>query len=108
VDPHRLAEARSLALHREIARRIEGDPALIDEARRRVEAWEQEGKLHPRYAAAWRRLLEGPRPALLAALVEDGEEARSLRQCTPFPGTVPARERWRIWREVRAAVEKTG
>jgi hypothetical protein len=37
--------------------------------------------------------------------VDESEEARALRQVTPFAGAIDPRTRWRIWREVRAALE---
>jgi hypothetical protein len=38
-------------------------------------------------------------------LVDDDEEARSLRQATPFAGALKPRERWRIWDEERRRVD---
>jgi hypothetical protein len=32
----------------------------------------------------------------VAALVDPGERARALRQCSPFAGALDAGERWRI------------
>jgi len=43
---------------------------------------------------------QAPR-GLLAVLQADTDDARALRQATPFAGVVEPRERWRIWREVR-------
>jgi hypothetical protein len=40
---HRLAEERSLALHREVARRLKVDPALLETARERVQGWLESG-----------------------------------------------------------------
>jgi hypothetical protein len=36
MDPHRLAEARSLALHIEILSRLEQDPSLLSQVRARL------------------------------------------------------------------------
>lgn len=101
MEPHALAEARSLAYHEAIARRLAAEPALVAGARRRVDAWEAAGLLHPTYAQAWRAALDGPREALEALLVDPGEAARALRQATPFAGALGPRERWAIWRTVR-------
>jgi hypothetical protein len=38
MDPHRLAEQRSLAYHRAVLERLERDPSLVERARRRVRA----------------------------------------------------------------------
>lgn len=63
MDPHRLAEERSLAYHRVVAARLAREPRLV-------------------------------------------EEARELRQSSPFAGALSPRERWRIWREVRARLDR--
>jgi len=101
MDAHRLAEERSLALHREVAVMLRRDPARIRDARDRVRSWLADGSVAEPYARAWSDLLEGPLDALLAVLHDEGERARALRQVTPFAGCVDPRTRWRIWREVR-------
>ena len=100
VDPHRLAEERSLAYHRALAARIDLEPALLERARAKVAAWLAEGR-SPFYARAWEQVLSAPVESVARFLVSDTEEARALRQATPFAGALEPRERWRIWREVR-------
>ncbi len=99
MDPHRLAELRSLAYHRRVAARLVDEPALRARARRRVSAWEAAG-LMPAYAKAWAHLLDGPLTELVAALGTDDERMRALRQATPFAGALPPRERWALWKHV--------
>jgi hypothetical protein len=106
MHAHRLAEERSLELHRKIAALLQQDPALVERARVRVKSWLADGSVHPHYTSAWIRLLEGPFETLLAILVDEGEEARALRQATPFAGFVDPRTRWKIWREVRERIGK--
>lgn len=101
VNQHELAEERSLAIHGLIADRLRKDPSLAEVARGRVAAWLTDGSVHRAYAEAWGELLSGPLPRLLEVLVDPGEGARALRQCSPFAGIVDPRTRWRIWREVR-------
>jgi len=99
MDPHRLAEARSLAYHEIVARRIVDEPAILQRARERVAAWlRQVPPSH--HALAWNDELGGTRESLQAFLVDPGERARELRQSTPFAGALDPRERWRLWREV--------
>jgi hypothetical protein len=105
VDPHRLAEERSLAAHRVIAERMRTDPGILEAARRRVADWIAGGQVAAVYAQAWDRLLHGPLDDLVALLCDPGEHARALRQMTPFAGAISPRERWRIWAEVRASLE---
>jgi hypothetical protein len=106
IDPHRLAEARSLAAHRVIAARLLADPALLEQARARVEAWliERRGTHH--YAEDWRELLAGDVESVARAIAEDSERGRTLRQSTPFAGVLDARERWQLWAAVREELER--
>lgn len=106
MDPHHLAEVRSLALHRAIADRLCDDPAVLLRARERVRDWARSGSVHPEYVRAWQELLETDAVAVAAAIVVDDERMRALRQVTPFAGVVPPRERWSIWRRVRADAER--
>ncbi len=59
MDPHALAQARSLAAHRLITARLDTESELVMQARERLEAWAQQGKMHPHYAERWRELLTG-------------------------------------------------
>jgi hypothetical protein len=95
---HRTAERRSLALHRVVAARL--TPALVDEARERVEALAGAGRLHPRYADRWREILARPIAAIVAAIVADDQPTADLRQNSPFAGVLNEQE----WRRVVEAV----
>lgn len=106
MNLHRLAEERSIAYHAAVAERLRLDPELLERTRARVAGWIAEGGRSVEYARRWREFLDGPEEELLALLVDPGEEARALRQSTPFAGAVRPRERWRIWREVRARFEE--
>jgi hypothetical protein len=102
MDAHRLAELRSIEMHRRVAEELRGRPTLLDDARARVESWAARPGVSPYYADAWRKVLALPLPDLCAFLVDEGEHATRLRQASPFAGALDPRERWRIWREVRA------
>jgi hypothetical protein len=104
MNLHRLAEERSLAYHRAVAERLRREPGLLGVARARVAAWLAEGR-SPYYARRWSEALAGPLEAVIALMVDEGEAARAMRQATPFAGMLDPRERWRIWRDVRARLE---
>jgi hypothetical protein len=101
MDPHRLAEQRSVAYHSVIAERLQRDPEVLDSARRRVGAWMSAGTDAPFYARKWAEILAGDISSIAAFLVERSELADELRQSSPFAGALEPRERWRIWRETR-------
>jgi len=105
VNAHRLAEERSLALHRAVAEKLASDPEALERARTRVRSWLDTGEVALHYARSWDEVLSRPLPEIRAFLGEDSEQARALRQVTPFAGAIDARTRWRIWREVRDAME---
>jgi hypothetical protein len=107
VNAHRLAEERSLALHRAIADRLSLDPSLLERARARVRRWLETGEVAPHWAGKWNEVLARSADEIRTFLVDEGEEARALRQVTPFAGAIDPRTRWRIWREVRAALESS-
>ncbi|MBM3359093.1 MAG: hypothetical protein FJY54_15370 [Betaproteobacteria bacterium] len=100
---HRVLEARSLALHACIARKIASKPSLIGIARKNVEAWrEAAGKEPPRHLAEWRRILKRPWRQIAALITEQSERAARLRQSSPFAGVLTAEERKRIYDAFRA------
>ena len=43
--------------------------------------------------------------SLLEVLVDEGERARALRQCTPFAGFIDPRTRWRIWQKDQQTID---
>jgi hypothetical protein len=100
---HRILDARSLALHCLVARKIDRDPALLALAGRNLDRWQRQrnGQLPPALAE-WREILRQPWPAVAAILTDPGEDAARLRQSSPFPGVLTAAERRRIYEAFRA------
>jgi hypothetical protein len=103
MDPHRLAEERSLEYHRVVAERLADDPTLLERARERVGAWLRQ-EPPPHHAVAWAEYLSGPLASLQALLIDRGEQAAELRQSTPFAGALDPRERWQLWQAVARRV----
>jgi hypothetical protein len=90
------SEARSLALHEEVARRLRENPALVQRARARVASWTE--PRHRRWREIWSEALELPFEQLVRLIAEDSDHGRLLRQNSPFAGTIDAATRWRILR----------
>jgi hypothetical protein len=101
MDPHRLAEERSVAYHRVIAERLRDQPEVLEKARRRVQEWLASSASARFYAQKWAEILAGDVASIAAFLVERSDLADELRQSSPFAGALQPRERWRIWRETR-------
>lgn len=101
MDPHRLAEERSVAYHRAIAERLRREPEILEKARQRAQGWLASADETPFYARKWAEVLASDTPAIAAFLVERSELADELRQSSPFAGALRPVERWKIWRETR-------
>ena len=99
---HRQLEARSLAMHAVIARKIERDPSLIRIAVRNVERWSAKWDVPPPWLEEWREILDQPWQYVTAIITEPSENAARLRQSTPFAGILTNRERWLIYKAFRA------
>ena len=104
IDLHELAMQRSLAFHREIARRLGRDSTVLDMARERVRGWMAENQHRP-YVRQWARILEGTPESIASFLGDRSELAQELRQSSPFAGALDPQERWRIWRKTRDLYE---
>jgi hypothetical protein len=98
---HGVCEDVSLELHRAVAARLLEDPALLDRARRRVDAWLRDGSVARGYAEAWQAILGASADEVAQVLGDAGERARQLRQTSPFAGFLAPRTRWEIWRRAR-------
>ncbi len=98
---HALAEERSIELHRLVADRLRADSLLVARARERVRVWVRERRVSRPLAEAWLGVLERPLQEIAALLVDRGEDARRLRQTSPFAGVIDPRARWAVWRSVR-------
>jgi hypothetical protein len=99
---HAVLDARSLALHAVIARKIERDPRLLAKARRNLDRWRKRRGREPHALAEWRAILARPWREVAALLVDAGERATRLRQSSPFAGVLTQEERRRIYEAFRA------
>ena len=97
---HRKLEERSLALHREIAQRIRRNSDLLTKVRERLSKDISSGPFSISVTDAmqeWLDLLKSSSlEQVLELLVDDSENARRLRQSTPFAGILTQEERRRI------------
>lgn len=91
---HRGAELRALAYHRAVAQSL--DAGKVADARGRLRRWRHDGRIHPRYADAWAELLARPVREIAETISRDDEEARDLRQNSPFAGALDEPTRRRV------------
>jgi hypothetical protein len=107
MDFQKLGEERSLAYHREIARRLPDHPEILDLGRENLSRWMARGGASMYYLRRWLDLLNGPIDDLLRFLVDPSEDAKVMRSCGPFAGALSPRDRLRIFDEVRERLEKS-
>ncbi len=100
---HRVAEARSLALHVLAARRIARDPELIKRAQATLRRWlERYGGEPPAALLEWQSLLSRPWREVLARATALSEDGARLRQSSPLATLLPQAERRRVHEAFRA------
>jgi transcriptional regulator with XRE-family HTH domain len=96
-------ERRSLLLHRHIAERLKKDPGtVIAKARSNLDKMR---RLHPSAGILdhWERILKGSHEEIIRVLTSMDEEARELRQVTPFAGVLSVEDRATAYAEFRRA-----
>jgi hypothetical protein len=97
---HRKLEERSLALHREIAQRMRRNPDLLTKVSERLSKDIRGSRFSISLTDAmqeWLDLLKSSSvDQVLRLLVDDSENARRLRQSTPFAGILTQKERRQI------------
>jgi hypothetical protein len=98
----RLLQARSLALHVMVARKIDAQPGLLDIAHQSLVRWRERDSGTPGEAIrTWRKALRLAWPEISALMTEQSERAVRLRSTTPFLGVLTPRERRRVYKAFR-------
>ena len=95
---HERLEARSLALHSAIVRKIDRDPDLLRIPKRNLKRWRARSVgPAPIYLDEWSRILRKLWAEIAEFLVSRSEDAIRLRQSSPFAGVLTTAERKRIY-----------
>ncbi len=101
---HELTDEISLAIGRRVAMRLNQQPELLRIARDNLDRWARLNADAPgllRCYAEWRGILDRPLEEICDLLRSDSEEARRLRQNSPFAGVISPREVWELKRHFR-------
>jgi hypothetical protein len=101
---HRVSDARSLALHVAVARKIDRDRSLLKIARRNLQRWARKhgDGARPRRMLEWAGLLRRPWSELASRMTALTEDGARLRKSSPFAGVLTQEERRRIYQAFRA------
>jgi hypothetical protein len=91
---HKRIEERSLQLYKEIARRLQKDPQLLQIAKEDLIRWiDQYGEI-PVWRE-WSEILDGTLSQVLNVLFSADETGARLRQSAPICRILSPRERWK-------------
>ena len=96
----------SLELGRRIAERLRRQPELVDFARANLLRWSQQNASAPsllRSYAEWQNILTRPVTEKCRLLGTESEDARRLRQNSPFAGVLTPAEVWEVKARFRHA-----
>jgi hypothetical protein len=101
---HERKDEISLAMGRRVAARLSRQPELLKVARENLDRWTRRNADAPgllRCYAEWRGILDRPLEEICDLLRSDSEEARRLRQNSPFAGVISPREVWELKQHFR-------
>ena len=101
---HEWIDQRSLAMGRAIAGKVRAQPALLQIAKDNLKRWMQQHQPDvPLVLNEWQEILtQWPIERVLDLLTSDDENARRLRQSSPFAGILSQAERRSIFDEYEA------
>lgn len=100
---HPMINARNLALHCIIARKIEANPELVDLARRNLEQWcDRPCVQKPDYLEEWQDILHRPWPDVARLITSMSDEATRLRSSSPLVSVLGVKERNRVYAAFKA------
>lgn len=95
---HQLLDARSLALHCLVARRLPAEPELVARASDTLSRWKQQiPDPVPAWFGEWEQVLRRTPRQIAAFLAEMSPNATRLRQSSPFSVLVTPEERERVY-----------
>lgn len=98
MNMQKRSDERSIALHREIAKKLRADPALWNIPKHNIIRWKNRmGGLAPA-VCEWENILNtSSSEQILSMLENESEESVRLRSSSPFTGILSDRERKSIF-----------
>lgn len=99
---HQILDARSLALHCKIARKIERNMDLLEIPQRNLRRWRKINSDSPAdYLNEWQNIMNLPWPAIASFITSFSNDAVRLRQSSPFAGVLTPKERKQVYEAFR-------
>lgn len=108
MNMQRRSDERSIALHREIAKKLRSNPSLWDIPINNIAKWRKmRGRLTPAFVE-WEHILNSStKEQILPILESDTEESARLRSSSPFTGILNENERKMIFESYSINRKKT-
>jgi hypothetical protein len=99
MKTHQDIDRRSLMLASAVVERIDRDPRRRGLLKARANCRRWLSRRDDRAIREWQEILGKSWAEIRLILLDDSEQARRLRQSTPFCGILTPRERWDIYRD---------
>ncbi len=98
MNMQRRSDERSMALHKEIVKKLKSNPSLWDIPKKNLVRWKTlKDELTPAFAE-WERIFrKNTKEQILSLLESDAEESIWLRSSSPFTGILNEKERKMIF-----------
>ncbi len=103
---HPVTDQVSLELARRVAERLRRQPEVMECARANLARWSRQNAAVPsllRCYAEWQQILSRPLEEICELLCAESDNARRLRQNSPFAGVLPPAEVWEVKARFRHA-----
>ncbi|MDT5048731.1 MAG: hypothetical protein QOD88_2405 [Mycobacterium sp.] len=98
-------EEKSLRLHQALLTPMLAEPdVVISKARDNLDRWtslHRPDGMTSRYFEQWKRVLDGGLDTIVDVVISPSQEARELRQNSPFAGVLPDETRLRVLRSFK-------
>jgi hypothetical protein len=91
-------------MHILIAEKIRENPDLLKIVRNNIERWKPSMCVNTLpYIERWESLFDKGVESLLTFATSDSEDARTMRQASPFAGVLSPQERWKFLKDWSAS-----
>lgn len=98
MNMQRRSDERSIALHKEIAKKLRNNPVLWDIPIKNIIKWKKKSDGLALAFVEWEHILNtSTKEEILSILESDSEESTRLRSSSPFTGILDENERSKIF-----------
>ena len=107
VSDHNRIDARSLVMHRVIAKKLMQNPELLQKAKDNIKRWRMQG-VEVSAFKEWENIIDSGLNNVIRIITANTEESARLRQSTPFTGILTPKERKDIYESFTIGTHNKG